>query len=158
MWCFDQISQSYKVTKFCIQRKWRHTRKCIKHVTPGFHYIFCYFYWENTSYNKVLWCFWQFLRTCEVAVLKDLIASLRKWRHAREWTNKICYCGLHVNFWNFWKMSFWFTMKKDHFKKKLLLWSRCPLKVSAQTFEIGDFANIFLRIICFWGSLKKFFY
>ena len=69
LWRFHQISRSFKVTKFCIQRMWRNTRECIKHITPGFLCIFCYFYGEKTSYNKVWWCFWPSFRnlwSCKV--------------------------------------------------------------------------------------------
>ena len=61
LWPLDRISRSYKVSKFCIQRMWRHTSECIKHVTPGFLCIFCYFYGKKVSYKKVLWCIWPFL-------------------------------------------------------------------------------------------------
>ena len=37
-------------------------------------------------------------------------------------------CGLRVNFWNFLFMPFCFMMKKDHFKRKLLLWPQVLLE------------------------------
>ena len=66
-WDFTKL-WSYKIIRFCIQLKWRHTTECIKQVTTGFLHIF-HFYGENTSYNKVLRCFWSFftnLWTCKV--------------------------------------------------------------------------------------------
>ena len=54
---FRQISRSSKMTRFCIQRMRRHTREYTKHINSCFLSIYCYFYRENNSYNKVLWCF-----------------------------------------------------------------------------------------------------
>ena len=71
LWQFDQISQSYKVTKFCNQRMWRHTHECIKHVTTSFLCIFCYFHGENTD-NKVLrWFLPFFMNLRSSKVLND---------------------------------------------------------------------------------------
>ena len=89
LWRFDQISRSYKFTKFCIQRMWRHTGKCIKHVTPGFLCIFCHFYGENTSYKRFMVFFIIFHELVELQSFEGL-----NWRHTCEWTNKICYLWL----------------------------------------------------------------
>ena len=45
--------------------------------------------------------------------------------HANEHT-KYADCGLPVNFWIFLLMSFWFTLKNDRCKQKLLLWPMFP--------------------------------
>ena len=76
LWRLDQISRSYKVAKFWIQCMWRHTRECIKHVTPKFLCIFCYFYGENTSYNKVLWCFLTFFTNLWSCSLEPLLLEI----------------------------------------------------------------------------------
>ena len=109
---------------------WRNTGECIKHDTPGFLCIFCYFYGENTSYNKVFWCFQPiFTNLWSCMVLNNV--SLREWRNTREWAKKkyVNY-ALHVGFWNCLYMSFCFMMKKDHSKQKLLLWPQVPLKTN----------------------------
>ena len=76
-----------KVTKFCIQCIWRHARECIKHVTPGFLSIFCYFYGENTSYNRVRLDFLK--RCCENAVVPLIYSSatLRWVLRQKTWIN-----------------------------------------------------------------------
>ena len=91
--------QSYKVLHSAYVS---HTRECIKHVTPGFLCIVYYFYGENSYYNKVLWCFYHFLRTCKVAKswTIELYLCISDVIHANEQT-KYVDCGLHVNFWNF---------------------------------------------------------
>ena len=61
--CFDQISRSYKVIKFWIQCKWRHSRECVKHFTAGFLCIFLLdlrrkkpikFYAFSSMFNKLM--------------------------------------------------------------------------------------------------------
>ena len=47
--------------------------------------------------------------------------------HADEHT-KHANCRLYVNFWNFLLKPFYFMMKKDHFKQKLLLWPQASCR------------------------------
>ena len=71
-------------------------------------------------------------------------------------------CGLHVNFWNFFKMSFCFMMKKDHFKPKMLLWPQVPFKsrnciMSSKHSERSQLQNVVKAHLCFipgsrWSS------
>ena len=58
---------SYKVTKFCIQCKWRHTCECIKHVTPNYFALFVTFMEKAPPIIKVYGVFDHFSRTFEVA-------------------------------------------------------------------------------------------
>ena len=58
---------SYKVTKFCIQCKWRHTCECIKHVTPNYFAFFVTFMEKAPPIIKVYGVFDHFSRTFEVA-------------------------------------------------------------------------------------------
>ena len=55
--------------------------------------------------------------------------------HTNEHT-KHAKCGLHVNFWVFLLMSSSFTMKKDYFKQKLLLWSQVPFKIFSKDYLV----------------------
>ena len=102
LWWFHQISRSFKVTKFCIQRMWRHTRDCMKHITPSFLCIFVTFMEKRPPIIKFDGVFDHFSRTCEAAkswTLK-LCLCVSDVIHAKEQT-KFANCGLHVNFWNF---------------------------------------------------------
>ena len=71
---FGQISQSYKITKFWIQRKWRHTRECTKHFTPDFLCIFFVSFMEKEPSLKLYGVFDHFSQTYEVG---------------KFWTNKL---------------------------------------------------------------------
>ena len=114
---FVKFSRSYEVTVFWIKRKWRHSREYRKHFTLVF---FAYFwsYGERIFY-KPLWCFWLFFMNLQS------FASQRDVTHTNE-LKQYGKCGLHINFWNFWLMTFCFMVKKDCFKQKLFLWPQVP--------------------------------
>ena len=120
MWHFDQFPRSYEVTKFCIRRTWRHTRE--------WRYFFlacsCKFY-EEWTFNKILWCCGLFFINYEVAKLRsyevcDVIHAHKHTQYAN--------CGLHVSFLKFWLLPFCFMMKKDFTKQKMLVWSQVLFK------------------------------
>ena len=48
LWRFGQISRNYEVTKFWIQRKWRHAQESRKHFTPGFLCNFFLVLWRKS--------------------------------------------------------------------------------------------------------------
>ena len=103
------------------------TCKCIKRVTPDFLAFFCYFYGENTSYNKVLWCFWPFVSNLwSCIVLNDeLYLHISDFIHANEQT-EYANCGLHLKFWNFlWKSLFYDA--KGSFSAKVVTLVTSPL-------------------------------
>ena len=54
--------------------------------------------------------------------------------HANEHTKR-ANSGLDVNFWNFLLMPFYFMIKKDSFKQKLLLWAQVPFKFLHKFFQ-----------------------
>ena len=54
---FWSVLRIYKITKFWIQHKWCHTRKCRKHFLPGFLCIFLLIFWGK----RLFWSFIVFL-------------------------------------------------------------------------------------------------
>ena len=77
---------------------------------------FCEFYGKRTFCGRLD----HLLERIKCLYASDVI-------HANEHTEYVN-CDLRVNFLKFWLMSFCFVMRKDHFKQKLLLWSKIPFK------------------------------
>ena len=70
-----------------------------------------------------------FSRTYEVAefwIIK-LCLDVNDVTHANKHTAH-AQCSLHVNFWNFLLIPFFFMINKDHVKQRLLLWPHVPFK------------------------------
>ena len=113
------LSRSYEIAKFWIQRKWRHTCECKKYFTPVFLHIFVSFVKKKTSVKSnglfvhLSWAyevakFWVFKLHLDVS---DII-------HANEQT-KPANCGLYVNFW---RMLFCYFVL---WRKKFILSKSC---------------------------------
>ena len=129
MWRFDQISQSYTITKFWIQCKWRHTRKFIKYVSSGFLCFFVSFKEKTPLRLKSYSVFDHFSWTYDNAKfwMIKLYRELSNAIHVNECT-KYTNCGLHLSFWIFLLMSVCLLIKKGHFKQKLLPWLQVPFE------------------------------
>ena len=78
---------------------------------------------------KLYGAFDYFSRTYEVAkfLMNTLYLNVTDIMHANEYAI-YANSGLHVNLWDFFLVPFCFKMKKDHFKKRFLLWPQVLFK------------------------------
>ena len=83
---FGQTLWSCKVIEFWIQRKWRHLRLSIKHITLVFYAVFASFLVKAYHTINFFGVFYHFSRNCEVA--KFWIIKLHLYL-SDEWTSKI---------------------------------------------------------------------
>ena len=117
--CFDQFSESYKVTEFWIRCEWRHTHEYTKHFIPGFLCIFSLNLWKKNIYTPF------FNKMRSFVWLNCVSTKLTSYT----WMNmEYANCSLHVNFWKVCLMPFRSMMIKDHFKQTSLSWPQIPFK------------------------------
>ena len=132
LWRLHQISRTYIFTKFWFQPTWRHSRECIKDLTPGFLYIFLLVLWR-WKLAKFYELFGHFSRTYKVVKfwviqlhldVSDVIHANGHTEHAN--------CGLHVNFWNFYEYHFVLWWKVIILSKSCYFGLRSPIRDKRQ--------------------------
>ena len=130
LWCFDQFSQSYEVTKFWIWREWCYTRECTKQFSSGFICMFWLILWKKNllhSFMIVLNISHEPKWSCEV--LNDQIVSMQVMSNMQINTNNMLIVANVKTFGNFGWYHFVLWWERIILNKSYYFGLRSPFKI-----------------------------